>query len=71
MLHSPPSSIHFAISLSLNFDMLSIAGQVPIYLVVDVLEECPYTWIPSLRRKLLDLVKELVELQRSNFHLSH
>jgi hypothetical protein len=44
--------------------MLTIAGQLPIYLVVDALDESPNTrGVPSLRRKVLDLVKELVELK--------
>ena len=50
--------------------MLTIAGQVPIYLVVDALDESPDTHgIPSSRRKVLDLVKELVELKRPNLRL--
>jgi hypothetical protein len=51
-------------------DMLTIAVQVPIYLVVDALDESPNTrGIPSSRRRVLDLVKELVELKRPNLRL--
>ena len=51
-------------------DMLTISGQVPIYVVLDALDECPVTCgVPSSRRKVLDLVKELVELQRPNLRL--
>ena len=48
-------------------DMLTMIGPVPIYLVMDALDECPNdSGIPSSREKLLKLVKELVELQHSN-----
>ena len=51
-------------------DMLTIAGQMPIYLVVDALDECPdSSGIPSLREQVLELVKELVELRHPNLHL--
>ncbi|KAH9037476.1 hypothetical protein EDB85DRAFT_607430 [Lactarius pseudohatsudake] len=44
--------------------MLTTAELVPIYLVLDALDECPYgTGLPSPREKLLDLVNELVELR--------
>jgi hypothetical protein len=51
-------------------DMLTITGQVPIYLVVDALDESPdIHGVPSSRRKVLDIVKELVELKRPNLRL--
>ena len=51
-------------------DMLTMIGPVPIYLVMDALDECPNdSGIPSSREKLLKLVKELVELQHSNLRL--
>ena len=51
-------------------DMLTIVGQVPIYLVIDALDECPDdSGIPSSREKVLELVEELVELRRPNLHL--
>ena len=44
-------------------DALMGMGQVPIYLVIDALDECPNDLgIPSLREKVLELVKDLVEL---------
>ena len=44
-------------------DMLVVMGQVPIYLIIDALNECPDdSGIPSLREKVLELVKELVDL---------
>jgi hypothetical protein len=48
-------------------DMLRIAGQVPIYLIVDAVDECPDDCgIPSARGKVLAILEELVEL-----HLRH
>jgi hypothetical protein len=49
-------------------DMLS--QQVPIYIIVDGLDECPNSLgTPSARRKVLDLIEELVGLKRPNVHL--
>ena len=51
-------------------DMLAITGQVPIYLVIDALDECPNdSGIPSSRENVLELVRELVELRRPNLRL--
>jgi hypothetical protein len=51
-------------------DMLTIQRQVPIYLVVDALDECPNDLgIPSSREKVLELVKGLVELRLPNLRL--
>ncbi len=51
-------------------DMLSIAGQVPIYLILDALDECPTdSGMPPPREKVLDLVEELVEFRHPNLHL--
>ena len=51
-------------------DMLTVIGQVPIYLVIDALDECPDdSGIPSSREMVLALVKELVELCRPNLHI--
>jgi hypothetical protein len=51
-------------------DMLATTGQVPIYLIVDALDECPNdSGIPSSRETALELVKELVELRRPNLRL--
>ena len=50
--------------------MLTITGRVPIYLVIDALDECPNdTGIPSSRERVLELVKELVELRLPNLRL--
>ena len=49
--------------------MLTIAGQV-IYLVIDALDESPDTHgAPSPRRKVLDLVKEVVKWKCPNLRL--
>ena len=51
-------------------DMLTIAGQVPIYLVMDALDECPNDLgIPTSREKVLELVKELIGLHHPNLRL--
>ena len=50
--------------------MLAFAGQGPVYLVIDALDECPNDlWIPSSREKVLKIVKELVKLQHPNLRL--
>ena len=50
--------------------MLTSIGQVPIYLVMDALDECPNdSGIPSSREKVLKLVKELVGLHHPNLRL--
>jgi hypothetical protein len=42
-------------------NMLNIQGQVPIYLIIDALDECPdNTGTPSDRKKVLDFVRDLV-----------
>ena len=51
-------------------DMLTITGRVPIYLVIDALDECPNdSGIPSSRERVLEVVKELIELRHTNLRL--
>ena len=50
-------------------EMLSHPVQGPIFLIVDGLDECPNSSTPSARGEVLDLIKELVGLQRTNVHL--
>ena len=51
-------------------DMLSQPGQGPIYILVDGLDECPNPpGTRSSRGKVLELIKELVDLQLPNVHL--
>ncbi len=51
-------------------DMLSHPGQGPIFIIVDALDECPNSsGTPSARGKVLELIKELVDLQLPNVHI--
>ena len=51
-------------------DMLAMMKQVPIYIVMDALDECPNdSGIPSSREKVLELVRDLVELRHPNLRL--
>ncbi|KAI9445648.1 hypothetical protein BJY52DRAFT_424755 [Lactarius psammicola] len=51
-------------------NMLIIAGQVPIFLIVDALDECPNdSGIPTPRELVLGLAKELVDLRRPNLRV--
>jgi hypothetical protein len=51
-------------------DILKFPQQVPTYIIVDGLDECPDTLgIRSSREKVLDLVEELVGLDLSNLRL--
>jgi hypothetical protein len=50
--------------------MLSLPDQRPIYLVIDAIDECPNsTGIPSPRERVLQLIRELVELHIPNLHI--
>jgi hypothetical protein len=50
--------------------MLTLPDERPIYLIMDALDECPTTsGIPSPREKVLQFVKELVNLQLPNLHI--
>jgi hypothetical protein len=51
-------------------EMLTLPDQRPIYLIMDALDECPtISSIPSPRERVLQFVKELVNLQLSNLHI--
>ena len=57
-------------SLAMCLKDILTKGQLPIYLVMDALDECPNdSGIPSPREKVLDLVEELVELHHPNLRL--
>jgi len=50
--------------------MLSLPGQGPIYIIVDGVDECPNSSRTRFaRRKVLELIKEVVDLQLPNVHL--
>ena len=45
-------------------EMLTLPDHGPVYLIIDALDECPDTsGVPSARERVLDLVKELVNLK--------
>ena len=51
-------------------DMLSQPGQGPIYIIVDALDECSNSsGMPSPRGKVLELIKEIVDMDLPNVHL--
>ena len=51
-------------------DMLSLPDQYPIYLIMDALDESPISsGIPSAREMVLQLLKELVDLDLPNLHI--
>ena len=51
-------------------EMLALPGQGPIYIILDALDECPNTsGIPSARKQVLDLLKDLISLQFSNLRI--
>jgi NACHT domain len=53
--------------------MFRVLGQVPTYVIIDALDECPNIsraiGVPPSRQKVLDLVKELIELHLPNVHI--
>ena len=51
-------------------DMLNIPNQLPIYIILDALDECPNSYgIPSPRGQVLTLVKELMDLHLPRLHV--
>jgi hypothetical protein len=51
-------------------DMLTIPDQLPIYIILDALDECPNSHgIPSPRSQVLSLVKQLMGLQLLHLHI--
>jgi hypothetical protein len=51
-------------------EMVSLPVQVPIYIIVDALDECPNnSGLPTPREEVLDLVKNLVGLRIPNLHI--
>jgi len=50
--------------------MLTLPDQSPIYLIFDALDECSnVSGIPTPRKRVLQLVKELVDLHIPNLHI--
>ncbi|KAH9036576.1 hypothetical protein EDB84DRAFT_1657289 [Lactarius hengduanensis] len=51
-------------------EMLTLPGHGPIFIVLDALDECPdSSGIPSPRDEVLQLVKELVDLDQQQLHI--
>jgi len=51
-------------------DMINASGDVPVYLVLDAVDECPNTkGIPSSRRQVLELVEKLFKQGPPRLHL--
>jgi len=51
-------------------NMLKASGLVPIYLIIDALDECPNaTKLPPPREKALELIEKLVKLDLPNLRL--
>ena len=50
--------------------MLNLPGQVPTYIIVDAVDECPnLSGTPSAREEVLRVIEELVDLKLPNVHL--
>jgi hypothetical protein len=50
--------------------MLDLPGQVPIYIIVDAIDECPNTTgTPSPREKVLDFIDNLIRSNHSNLYI--
>ena len=51
-------------------DMFTLPDQHPTYLIIDALDECSnISGIPTPRKRVLQLVKELVDLHMPNVHI--
>jgi len=50
-------------------DLLNLPGQAPIYLIVDALDECPNTSLPSDRNEVLVFLEDLVDSKLPNLRI--
>jgi len=50
-------------------DLLKLPGQAPVYLIVDALDECPNTSLPSDRDQVLGLLEDLVDSKFPNLRI--
>jgi hypothetical protein len=51
-------------------EMLDLPGQVPTYIIVDAIDECPNTTgTPSPREKVLDFIDHLIRSNHSNLYI--
>ena len=49
--------------------LLGLPGQAPIYLIIDALDECPDTSLPSHREQVLALLQDLVDSKLPNLRI--
>ena len=50
--------------------MFDLPGQIPIYIIIDALDECPNNIeTPSARERVLDFVEGLVKSEHSNLFI--
>ena len=49
--------------------MLCLPGQDPIYIIIDALDECPMSGIPSPRGEILEVIRQVVDSDISNLHI--
>ncbi len=50
-------------------EMLIVASQHPTFIIMDALDECPDSGMPTPREAVLNLVKELVYMRLPNLHI--
>ena len=50
-------------------DLLGLPGQAPIFLIIDALDECPNTSLPSPREEVLVLLEDLVNSSLPNLRI--
>ena len=50
-------------------EMLTLEAQEPTYIIMDALDECPTSTIPSPREEVLEFVDELAGLHLMNVHI--
>ena len=50
-------------------DLLNLPGQAPVYLIVDALDECPNTSLPSYRGQVLVFLEDLVDSKLPNLRI--
>jgi hypothetical protein len=50
-------------------NMLKLSGRPTVHIIIDALDECPMTGLPSRREEVLELVEELVDLHISNLRV--
>jgi len=50
-------------------NLLKLSAHAPVYLIVDALDECPNTSLPSHRDQVLGLLEDLVDSKLSNLRI--